>query len=53
MKAAQGVTRKNFAKLEDLVTFYSQGNQGLACELSQPVVPSHENALADDDTGKC
>jgi len=45
--------RKNFAKLEDLVTFYSQGNQGLACELGQPVVPSFENALVDDDTGKC
>lgn len=50
MEAVHGVTRKNFAKLEDLVTFYSQRNQGLACDLSQPVVPSYENALADDDT---
>lgn len=50
MEAVKGVTRKNFAKLEDLVTFYSKPNQGLPCELSQPVVPSYENAIADDDT---
>ena len=41
---------QGFNKLEDLVTFYSQGNQGLPCELKHPAVPEDKDVV-DDDTG--
>lgn len=41
---------QGFNKLEDLVTFYSQGNQGLPCELKHPAVPEDKDVM-DDDTG--
>ena len=40
-----------FSKLEHLVTYYSQGHQGLPCELRQPAMLEDKD-VADDDTGK-
>ncbi|XP_068685671.1 phosphatidylinositol 3,4,5-trisphosphate 5-phosphatase 2-like isoform X2 [Montipora foliosa] len=50
MQAVPGVKPVDFAKLEHLVTFYSQPNQGLPCELCQPVAPQECNSIADDET---
>ena len=52
IQAVPGVKPVDFAKLEHLVTFYSQPNQGLPCELCQPVAPQECNSIADDETGK-
>ncbi|RMX45542.1 hypothetical protein pdam_00012957 [Pocillopora damicornis] len=49
MQAVPGVSPQGFNKLEDLVTFYSQGNQGLPCELKHPAVPEDKDVM-DDDT---
>ena len=51
-KAVPGVEARGFSKLEHLVTFYSQGHQGLPCELKQPAVLEQDKDVTDDDTGK-
>jgi len=52
LKAVPGVAAQGFSKLEHLVTFYSQGHQGLPCELKQPAVLEQDKDVTDDDTGK-
>ena len=42
-----------FSKLEHLVTFYSQANNGLPCELRQPATaPQDRDSITDDETGE-
>ncbi|XP_020611066.1 phosphatidylinositol 3,4,5-trisphosphate 5-phosphatase 2-like isoform X2 [Orbicella faveolata] len=50
MQAVPGVAAQGFSKLEHLVTFYSQGHQGLPCELKQPAVLEQDKDVTDDDT---
>ena len=52
LKAVPGVAAQYFRKLEHLVTFFSKGGQGLACELKQPLVLEQDKEVTDDDTGK-
>lgn len=52
LKAVPGVAAQGFSKLEYLVTYYSQGHQGLPCELKQPAVLEQDKDVTDDDTGK-
>ncbi|KAJ7381404.1 Phosphatidylinositol 3,4,5-trisphosphate 5-phosphatase 1 [Desmophyllum pertusum] len=49
MQAVPGVSANAFSKLEHLVTYYSQGHQGLPCELRQPAMLEDKD-VADDDT---
>ncbi|PFX25060.1 phosphatidylinositol 3,4,5-trisphosphate 5-phosphatase 2-like [Stylophora pistillata] len=48
MQAVPGVSLQGFSKLEDLVTFYSQGNMGLPCELRHPAVLEDKDVIDDD-----
>ncbi|XP_078379073.1 phosphatidylinositol 3,4,5-trisphosphate 5-phosphatase 2A-like isoform X2 [Oculina patagonica] len=50
MQAVPGVSAQAFSKLEHLVTFYSQGHQGLPCELRQPAMLEQDKDTTDDDT---
>lgn len=50
MQAVPGMVAQVFTKLEHLVTFYSQANQGLPCELALPVASQGCNSITDDDT---
>ena len=44
---------QDFSKLEHLVTFYSQANNGLPCELRQPAMaPQDRDSITDDETGE-
>jgi len=52
LKTVPGVAPLGFSNLEQLVTFHSQGHQGLPCELKQPAVLQQEKDVTDDDTGK-
>ncbi|XP_048587954.1 phosphatidylinositol 3,4,5-trisphosphate 5-phosphatase 2A isoform X2 [Nematostella vectensis] len=51
MQAATGVASHKFESLEQIVTFYSQPNQGLPCELKYPVVSKDttEEDYSDED----
>lgn len=49
MQAVPGVSAQAFTKLEHLVTYYSQANQGLPCELRQSAVESHDRDSVTDD----
>lgn len=51
MQAVPGVQAQDFSKLEHLVTFYSQANNGLPCELRQPAMaPQDMDSITDDET---
>lgn len=51
-QAVPGVSAQAFSKLDHLVTFYSQANQGLPCELRQPAVLQDRDSITDDETGE-
>lgn len=54
IQAQQGVQKKHFSSLEDLVQFYSEPKRGLVCGLTTPISQKEEteeeNAEADDES---
>ena len=48
-QAQQGVQRKQFSALDDLVEYYSQPKRGLVCGLTTPISPSREEEPQEPD----
>lgn len=60
VQAQQGVQRKQFSHLDDMVEYYSHSRRGLVCALTIPISPKKEEegeegeVLDDgDDSGDC
>ena len=60
VQAQQGVQRKQFSHLDDMVEYYSHSRRGLVCALTIPISPKkeeeeeEEEVLDDgDDSGDC
>ena len=48
-QAQQGVTRKEFTTLEDLVAYYSNSRRGLVCGLTKPIAQLSQDDEQDQD----
>ncbi len=54
VQAQQGVQRKLFGELEDLVQYYSQPRRGLVCGLTTPISQQKEEEPEDElESGGC
>jgi len=52
-QAQQGVQRKNFTALEELVNYYSQPRRGLVCGLTVPLEQQKEEEEPQEESGDC